>query len=135
MSSSDRETVRGPRPLTSKAAADLEPALLRRATSLAGAATKPLTTQKVIAVLKKAGFTKSNRIKVGRLTESTVGFEVTRSYGGDGSVIVIHRTRFNMGEGVLTIKATWCAKYADALEAAGLVVDRTEPRCLKVSRS
>lgn len=77
---------------------------------------KPITTQKVVAVLRRAGF----RASVNRRRHAIAGYEVHRRY--DGCVKVEH-TFGHSGKVSAEGRDEWLAKYRATLEAAGVVVE------------
>jgi hypothetical protein len=94
---------------------------------------KPLTPQKVTAVLKKAGFEKAESwpSRIRGLKNWSSGYRVQKSWSG--AITVVHKSDdYVITEGRRARQAEQCEKYAVALEAAGLVVDRTDPMQIEV---
>lgn len=101
-----------------------------------------LTTQKVISVLRRGGFTKSESIEsrmVRGWSTPTCGFRVTIWQGSasDGYARMIRVTHrldgYARSDADRAQMREWCSKYADVLEAAGLSVNRGDPANLEVS--
>jgi len=76
--------------------------------------TRQPTPQGISALLRKAGFQRSER--TGRMGYSS-GFAVSKSYGTEGSVRVRYTT-WSMGGGQ-EIRLRQLAKYVPVIEAAG----------------
>ena len=78
---------------------------------------RPVTIQKVHAVLRKAGFRRSERVEIGTAREATRGYAAVK--GGDGVI----RVKYHFGTGVRPAPEDHDRvndKLRDALVAAGL---------------
>ena len=91
---------------------------------------KPLTPQKVSAILKKAGFERNESSTTGvrGRHDHSEGYKVQKSYAATGRVLVsYYPLPYRRGDLEEQRKAEMLAAYEAALTASGLKVQRLTP--------